>query len=1372
MFVFTGYFAYSQQFEFAHIDNTGGLSNNQVECIFRDSRNFMWFATNKGLNRYDGHNFKVYEHEISSDPLSQNNKYSSIQEDINGNLWLRTSNSEYLFYDWRKEIFTRNIDSVLVSFSLPPKSDIIKISDRKNVYAYYYDTGIYKYDAASGEVRAFLQSPDDITLSKQYVVDIAVFEDFFWVLHSDGLIERVDERSEIVDIRDTYFQKNFQHSGISKSIFVDADNDLWVYPGLIDKGAACLNSKTKKWKIFQNGINVIAPNSFVRCIGQDSNGLIWIGTGHRGVRIYNKQTGEIIFLRNNTYDNRTICHNSISSILCEPNGMVWIGTDKNGISCYYPTMYKFEKPPLYYYFNQDGVTFDCNCFAKDKQNNLWIGTNGEGLIRFNETTGDFEIFRNDDDSAQGLASNIITTLLIDSSQSLWAGTFLGGLSRYNGKNFDNYLYDENSESSISSTTVFGLAEDNESNIWIGTLDGGVCKLDKATNSFTGFDIENNSSMYSDYIRAMYADAKKNIYFGADKGINIIDKDRKQIYPYFSDPAFLDSLTNLSCNALIVDSRNLLWVATDNGISIYHPDEKRFQYITRKNGLLNEEVVSLVEDNSGNIWAGTRNSLVSINCDYNGKILNFDISVYDVGDGLSNASFNLNAVHKDENGMLYFGTLNGYVRFNPAEILEVGQIAMQPSFTELIISREVIKPGVEYKNRIVLPESVSNVKEITLKHNQTNFSVLFSAFNYMNPGKGYYKYMLERVDNDWIIVPAAQSYASYSSLRSGNYRLVVYAGNNDVWNEEPAILKINVRPPVMLSWWAISIYTLIFIGLSAWLVSRKLHRQKIEFIRAQKALAAEKDHEVDKTKLNFFTNISHEFKTPLTLIITPLEKLLRSPATDEQKTLFGIMYKNARDLLIIVNEILDFRKLEMKDITLCAATGDIISFVKDICYNFTSFATERSIKFTFTTYIDDLFMDFDPDKMKKVVRNLLSNAFKYTREGRIGVSISIYEEMDKSSKFVMISIADTGIGIKEKDIEKIFERFYSIDTPQQTDFTRGGIGLHLVHEYVKLHKGEILVESVYGKGSTFTVKVPITITSAEEIRIESHSGELLDNMKLDENYINPEEFEEQEERNKLPVLLAVDDNRDFCELIRSIFSDSYRISVAYDGQEAYNVVLDELPDIILCDVMMPVMDGYEFCRKIKGDMRTSHIPVILLTAKTSEEHIFAGIEAGADDYITKPFNIDMLKLKVAKSVEKQKNIRQNFGKKIDIAPSEIEITSMDEKFVKKAVEIVEENIGNTEFLIEDLCREMGMSRVYFYKKILALTDKTPSEFVRYIRLKRAADLLEKSQMFVNEVAFQVGFNDPKYFRKYFKEEFGVTPKEYKQSGSSPKDGIDT
>lgn len=1348
---------YSQSFDFLHINNTDGLSNNQIECIFKDSKGFMWFGTNSGLNRYDGRNFKIFKHsryDVNSAPID---RFTNIQEDVNGNLWLYYNGMSYFIYNSKSEKFIVNVEPELSKMGLPSNPNLIEIDRNKDFYAYYKDKGVYKYDIKNKKLSQYKQTNKATDISTGEITRIKMNEHYIWFLHKDGLIERLDKSTNQIDLRDKFFQTH-NNSTIIKSIFIDSENDLWLYPGIGDKGIAYFSPKTKQWTFLDQDGSIKLSSNFIRSIDQDQNGLFWIGTDHGGLNIFNKRDKSVTVLKNDIYNNNTISQNSIISTYCSDDGIVWVGTYKNGISYYHPNLFKFKKTPLFEIYKRDSETLDCNSLFKDKDDNLWIGTNGRGIIKYNEKTKSIQTYRYSQTDQNSISSDIITSIFEDHKQVLWVGTFLGGLNSFDGNKFTRYQIKENDPNSISGKSVYGLSEDEDNNLWIGTLGGGVNKLDESRSIFTRFNTQNTPQLSSDYSLSMYRSSDKNIYISTDRGANIIGKNDKKILSLLTSNQ-VDSLTNLAINYIIEDSRKLVWLATDNGINIYNPETKSFTYITSHQELTADEVVSLIEDNNGNIWAGTRNGLVCIYCQYANNKLTYTLAFFDTRDGLPSSIFNQNSIFKDKNGLIYIGSTSSYICFDPNNIT-FNKIPPHPKFTELLIANQTIKPDIKYNNRVIIKKAITDLDQIELNYDETNFTLLFSSLNYIHPEKNHYRYMLEGIDTKWTDIKDGIGAASYSNLNPGTYKLIVYGSNDDgVWASDPLVMKIIVHPPFWLTWWAYLIYSLIFLVILRKFIQYKLNQQKIEFKQTQKILEANKIHEVDELKFRFFTNISHEFKTPITLILTPLDKLLKEPCTEEQKTLLTIMKRNALNLLDMVNEILDFRKLDMKKMSLNLTSGDIISFTRNVCQKFSSLAADKSIKLTFTTYLEELRMDFDAEKLNKVLVNLLSNAFKYTDSGHVDVSVGIMELVDeKNIKQLSIKVSDTGIGIPKNDLNKIFDRFYRVENQSHKSLPGTGVGLHLVSEYVKLHHGEIFVESEEDKGSAFTIHIPIQNSSYKKFKNQDVIYSVEENTE-DMELLRDDATNTH--NTSMPILLVVDDNEDFREFMRSLFSKDYQIITANNGEEAYQKVLEQLPDIILCDVMMPVMDGYEFCRKIKEDIRTSHIPVILLTAKSSQENQYSGIEAGADDYISKPFNLEMLTLKISKIIEKQKNKHSTFKKKIDISPSEIEVMTMDEKFVKKAISIVETNMDNTEFLVEDLCREMAMSRVYFYKKILALTDKSPSEFIRFIRLKRAATLLEKSQMFVNEVAFQVGFNDPKYFRKYFKEEFGLTPNEYKK-----------
>lgn len=1355
----------AETYNFARLDNTHGLSNNQIECIFKDSRGFMWIGTNYGLNRYDGYNSRIYK-SIKNDTTSLiANAISDIKEDASGNLWIR-SNSTYIIYNIRTEKFIRNLSTILSPLGIHFVPSLIEIDSQKNFYLYKPNDGIYKYDVKLKKLIHYKQSINPKSLSLGTIKSIRVRQGFFWILFQSGLLERFNEKAKKVDFRNAYVAQNATGSTIGKNLYLDANGCPWVYPGISDKGVLYYDLSRSEWhffgndkKDFQGSIGHFISSNFVRSIAQDKRSRIWIATDHGGINIYDKVSNEITILRNDPMNPNSLSQNSAISLYCDNTGIMWVGTYKNGVSYYHPGMFKFDKSPLFFYHNPDLETRDCNALYEDMKGNLWIGTNGSGVLKWETESQNFRLYRNQKGDLSSISSDIITSVLQDKKGSMWFGTFLGGLNQMVSEKFVHYFPDVNNPNSLSNKSVYGLIEDPQQNLWIGTLGGGVDQLDVTRKNFRRHDVGNVPGMSSNFILSMYSKDANMVYVSTASGIDLLNTSKNTIIPVFKGRSQQNKLSDLIIYNTLIDSRNQLWIATDNGINIYNSQKKSISYINKSSGLPSDQVVSLVEDNSGNIWAGTRNGLACIYCSTDSKTKEYRYNVvsFDENDGLLGSIFNQNAIFKNKQGKIFIGCTKGYTVFDPQNI-HFNTILPQPHFTELLIGNEEIVPGKKYKNRIILDSSITDKSRIVLHYDEKNFTVNFSALSYIHPEKNRYRYKLKGFDEDWTETKSGIGSASYSNLDQGTYQLIVYASNNDnAWSAKPLILEIVIQPPFWFTWWAFTFYFILGLVVLWYIINFNLRKQKREFENQHRVQEAKQLHEMDEMKFRFFTNISHEFRTPLTLIINPVEKLLKEDKAEEDKALLSIIQRNAYGLLELVNQLLDFRKLDVHKDTLNISVGDVVAYIKDICYSFTELANQKSINFSFSTSISELRMEFDPEKIKKIVFNLLSNAFKFTpNSGKIDVNMSLIQQLNEDKKLLKITVADSGIGIPAKDLDRIFERFYRVENPENGNQTGTGVGLHIVSEYVKLHEGVIGVESQIGKGSIFTVMIPANQHIQEEIIAQKR-----ENDDPAEEITFEEDIVSEDQRTKLPLMLIVDDNHDFRNFLTTLFTQNYRILSAEDGEKAYQIILNKMPDLIICDVMMPKMDGFELCKLVKNDIRISHIPIILLTAKAGDENKYRGLEAGAEDYISKPFNMEMLTLKVNRILERQKKTRDQFKHKVDITTSDVQITTMDEKFVKKAVALVEANISTSEFLVEDLCREMGMSRVYFYKKILSLTDKTPSEFIRFIRLKRAADLLEKSQLFVNEVAFQVGFNDPKYFRKYFKDEFGISPNEYKK-----------
>lgn len=711
----------------------------------------------------------------------------------------------------------------------------------------------------------------------------------------------------------------------------------------------------------------------------------------------------------------------------------------------------------------------------------------------------------------------------------------------------------------------------------------------------------------------------------------------------------------------------------------------------------------------------------------------------------------------DDGTIVAGGLYGLNVFNP-DYIRYNEMLPKVMFSNLSLFDEPVEVGRRYDHNLILPEELDKVRKIVLDHKQNIFTVELATDNYILPSKTQYLYRLDELGDEWLSLAAGTNRITFTNLSHGSYTLSVRAINSDGFQgTDVAQLSIIVRPPFWLSWWAYLCYSLVVV-VALWFTRRLLlKREREKFHIQQMEQEAAKNEEVNQMKFRFFTNISHELRTPLTLIISPLEELLVKESDEARKTVLQLMYRNARRLLTLVNQLLDFRKGEMSGHQLSLSEGDIVSYIREICNSFLLMADNKHIQFSFFSGVECFPMAFDADKVGKIVMNLLSNAFKYTPDGgRVTVMMEYIEE---ENEWMEIKVSDTGIGIPDADKQHIFERFYQAAHKGMEETTGNGIRLSLVHDFVQLHGGSVEVFDNIGAGTVFVVRLPVRHVDVAAVLPEPL-------VVLPESEKTTEAMAEQTSRKEFPLLLVVDDNADFRMFMQHSLELQYRVKLASDGEEAWNMMQDELPDLVISDVMMPVMDGIELCRRIKADKRTAYIPVILLTARQAVEATVKGLEIGADDYVTKPFNMMVLVLRIRKLIE-QSRYRHATHAVIDPTPSDIVITSLDEKLIEKAIKYVEDNISRSNFSVEELSRGLGMSRVHLYKKLLQITGKTPIEFIRVIRLKRAAQLLRESQLHVSEVAYEVGFNSPRYFSRYFKEEFGMLPSEYQEKGGINK-----
>jgi signal transduction histidine kinase/ligand-binding sensor domain-containing protein/DNA-binding response OmpR family regulator len=1346
--------AYGQQeyYRFSRIDANKGLSHNQVKTFFKDRSGFIWFGTISGLNRFDGYEVKVFRND-PRDPLSLiHDDINKIFEDPDGRLWISTWNGLDI-YDPYTEKFRFNPSDMLKKYGVPDQNLSDIVSDVKgNFWFVHRDKGIYFYNTTQKKTYNLNYVDVNIyTLASNTVSFLQpARNDGVFVVHRNGIIEAINSSTLKVTVRDSTLFTKFDGKSSDYRFIVDSENDLWIYIADTNEGIFHYNTSTGKIEHYNNLSSRLRLNSdIVRGVVEDNRGLIWVGTDHGGINIINKKEQSVSYILNSAEDEQSLSQNSINALYKDREGIIWAGTHKRGVSYYHENIIRF---PLIRQTRGNANTLpfdDINAFAEDELGNLWIGTNGGGLIYFDREENSFKQYLHDERNPNSLSTNIIVSLLYDSRKRLWIGTYFGGLNLFQNGKFRRFRNVAGDSSSISDNSIWELFEDSKNRIYVGTLSHGVDVLDPNGRKIQNFSASKPNSIHGNYVPAFMEDTNGNIWIGTGYGIEVYNPRTKTFKHYLTEARNKESLSNNSILSIYQDSKGKIWVGTHGGLNLFNAQTKEFRAFTTLDGLPHNSILTILEDKNGNLWLSTPNGISNLKIRARNDSIEYQFYNFDQFDGLQGKQYNENAALKTSSGKLVFGGANGFNLFEPEAIPE--NTTVPPVvITEIEILNQSIKPDEPFDGRHILTTSVPFTRKIELLHKDNVFSLEFAVLSFHHPEKSNYKYKLEGFDKKWILTTSNQRKVTYTNLDPGNYTFRVIASNNDaVWNEKGASLEIVILPPFWKTNLAFAIYAvLIFAGLY---LTRKLiqQRERMKYAIEQERSEAQRMHELDMMKIKFFTNVSHEFRTPLTLILAPIERILKNPGERVQPVQFALIHRNAKRLLNLVNQLLDFRKLEFQDVLFNPSQGDVAHFIRETVFSFSDLSEKKSISLQFHSPLKKLEMIFDADKLEKILFNLLSNAFKFTPEGgEVSVELCLLESAE-----LKIMVRDTGIGITPDKKEKIFERFFQAELPKSMVNQGSGIGLSITREFVKAHNGTITVESEPGRGSCFIVSIPVRQVNADRgLPDEAVKGPNDESASEIENHPN----------DKLPSLLLVEDNEDFRVYLKHNLRFDYRIFEATNGDEGWETILSVLPDLVVTDIMMPGMNGLELCRRIKSDARVSHTPVILLTARTAEEQKLEAFDSGAEDYVTKPFNFEILQSRIKNLVQRREKFQREFRRHVDIKASSLKITSVDEKLIAKALQIVESRISDPELTVEDLSRELGMSRVHLYKKLQALTGKSPLEFIRTLRLQHAAQLLEKSQLTVSEIAYKVGFNNPKYFAKYFKEEYKVLPSAYSAS----------
>ena len=1307
----------SARFVFRTFDVRSGISDNYVQSILRDRYGFMWFGTINGLSRYDGYQCKNY---TTIQLGTYNNCINSVKEDASGNIWIETP-QVYLCYNRELDKLETDIYSRLSHLGIETTHiKMLDIDCEQNLWC-IADNTLYHYVFNGSGLRQ-LRLPD-----KQLLQVVSRSRRSF-LLFDDGELLQIDWQSgQLRKILTIPLSSSGKHY-----MYIDTQYRLWIYT-TYSSSVLCYN--TENGTFFPLQEKSLLKNDFIKAIIDDGDGNIWMGTNSQGIYILPKNKNSFTPIERNTASPFSLSSSHINCLYKDSREIMWIGTSKQGVSftCLNNTFFEVCRMS-----KQE----DISCFIEDGNGCLWIGFDGKGLACVDERRKQCQYFNTDNSS---IPSDLILSSYLGADGKLWFGSYGNGLF-YKGKEnkvFYPFTFGGKEKEQFFKY-VRHFTKDKYNNWWIGTFMHGLYRLDNSGN-LTEYTHE-NSCLHTNSITGIVTSADSSLlYIGTSTGLYKVDAQTCQMEFLYNKDKNTRLLDKTHINCLYCDSRGMLWIGNRNGIKIY--DEKRDSlfHLSTNDGLSNANIRGIVEDLEGNIWLTSDYGIthIVVNALSEKEASTYNCYPYYKEDGIGDIHFCNYSVYCSRKGDILMGGTGKYLKITPG-IKKNSSIPHKVVFTGFYLANQRMDVGSKTSDgRVLLKKNIQLSDEITIDYSDYNFALEVSAMDYDIQHKLSFAYRLG-TNGEWIKLEGNKIY--FNKLSPGTYLLQIKVNETYSKTNPISSLIIRVRPPFWLSGTAYTLYTLLLFLLGGFIIWR-LNMKHLQMLKRQEHdMQIKQQLEMDEAKMRFFTNVSHDLRTPLSLIITPLEKLLESERGKIVHDDLRLIHQNATTLLNEVNQLLDFRKLDQQKAQLSLSYGDLADFVKEICTPFQSLSQKHGIVLQLQISASNLEFSFDRDKMQRIMFNLLSNAIKYNRKnGNITVMVDKIQTFHGEER-ARIIVADSGIGIKDDDKERIFERFFQV-RHVATTYTGSGIGLHIVKEYVNLHGGEITVNDNKPHGSVFTILLPLI--RAKQMPISDNRE-----MELEENSPTPPNLEQQN-----ISLLVVEDNDDFRAFLVNCLKEYYQVFEAANGKQALEVLTYEQISIVISDVMMPIMDGIELCRKIKMDIRYSHIPIILLTARTAKENVLDALKEGADEYVTKPFNLDILLLRIRKLLEWTQRNHENFNK-VDISPSEITISTLDEQLIEKAIQIVEENMDNLEFSVEKFSEVLGMSRSGLYKKLMQITGRSPLEFIRVLRLKRGKKLLEDNRQSVSQIAYQVGLS-PKQFAKFFKEEFGYLPSEYKK-----------
>lgn len=1349
---------------FTEISVKDGLSQGIVYCIARDRQGFMWFGTGAGINRYDGYEFRKFKHD-ENDPHSISDNLVNCIVEGNDALWIGTGNGLNRF-DPRTDLFTCYFHDPTNEGSISDNYVKSLFIDSRGDLWVGVDGALNRYDREQDRFNKL--DFDGLLIGTRIYSILEDYLGMIWLATRDVGLICFDPKTLVYK---QYLHDPSDPCSISSNhvyyLYENRRKELWV--GTWEHGVNIFNHTTNSFRVIRacNDGSSINSNQ-IRCLAEDMNGRMWIGT-FEGINIYDPIKKQYSHrLRHNNIAG-TLSNNIVNCIYPDKMGSIWLGTNGGGIDLYNPVLGQFRQidPKI-----EAGHDYGYIGPMIEYDGAIWIGTEGGGLASYDLTTKKYTFYDARNPRQQTANSNTIKALCADRNGMLWIGTYAAGIQTFNPRtrSFEKY-YD--TSKGINNNIINELFEDSKGNVWVGSNNTeGLHIHDSRIDQFVAeFEIEPDQRR-ADYpwIRTICERKNGELWMGSIYHGIFIHHDGGKMRTLSTANS---ALSSDFISFITEDSRQRLWIGTyGGGVNVYDPETERFSVYDTSDGLLNDNVCSIVEDSLSRIWISTMAGLSAYDpvdstfTNYSAARGNFPIETLNLKSGLYASD-----------GNIYFGGSNGIAWFSPRSLHKNRQIP-PVVITGLTVDNRPVRPADQSG---VLDRTLQYTERIVLNHRQTDISIEFAALDYIHPQNNQYSFRLEGYDKAWSL-PGYQRQATYTNLPDGEYFFRIRASNDcGVWNDSGAMLSICILPPPWRTWWAYCLYILSIVAMLYVVAHYTLTRIKLQNDIRLNQLEKATMEETHRMQLNLFTNFSHELRTPLTLILDPLKNLLASENFSERvRQSLELIYRNACRILTLVDQLMDFRKQESGQLKMHVSEGNLVQFTNEMVVIFKELTLPNKIRLLFHATNREILLWFDPFLMEKIYFNILSNAVKNTPVGgTIQIAIGycsakraereiIQNDAGKltvAQSYVEIIISNTGTGIPETDLKHIFAPFYRVDEQESQGIYGTGIGLHLTKSIVRMHHGVIWAESIPNRGATFKIILPCDKSLFDETELVQIAP--FDYCPKNSAVQEPIDAQSAVEVSNTSIaagqytVLVIDDNAEIRSYIADYLRPEYNVYEADNGMNGLQKAQELMPDLVISDIMMPKIDGLELSRLLKQDIKTSHIPIILLTARTTIRQAKEGLQAGADDYVTKPFDAGLLKSKVESLIENRRRLKEAFIKSFSVDLPDRDLGNANQQFLTHAYDYVKANIADGNLSIEHFGRSLHLSRTQLYRKIKVLTGMSPSLFVSTLRLKVAASLLTETKMSVSEVAYKVGFNSPSYFTTSFKKLYGVSPKEYSE-----------